>query len=139
MLRPSSGSILGSSRAAQRRAVRAERARAAGQVARFFAGLTGGTVGGVFELVLLCGLPVLYAVASFLFLALPLRLAFGGARFSLVGLLAWLAAAGLSVLGVVRAAQGAEPIAPVRPAFARNLLILMWIFSAVLAVADLSR
>src|SRR6266478_690227 len=100
MLRPS-GSLLASSRAAQRRALRLEVVRPGAAVADL--------VGTAADLLLMFGLPLLYAVAAYLTLDLPARLFAGRVRFSGTGLLVFLAAVGVSLLGVSRMLRGAPP------------------------------
>ncbi len=139
MLRPSQGSILTSSRAAQRRTARAERAKAAGSVFKTTFAVLFALGAEAVGLVLLVGLPIAYAVAAYFTLALPLRVLFGDASFSLLGTGVWLVSAVISAAGILRAVAGSEPIAPVRPMFGRVLLGLNWAAALVLAIADLSR
>lgn len=137
MLRPSQGSILSSSRAAQRRTARKERARAASGAFVLALAVVAELFGGVFELLLLLFLPIAYAVAAFLTLSLPLRVLVNGTPLSLAGVLGFLAALGVSAVGVARAAADAEPVAPVSRGFARLLLILNWVVALLLALGNL--
>src|SRR5438105_8442728 len=72
MLRPSN-SLLGSSKAARRANVRAERIKSLGQTARGLVGLVVGLLGIAIDLVLLWVLPFVYLIAAYLALDLPAR------------------------------------------------------------------
>ena len=85
MLRPSS-SLLGSSRAARRAHVRAERGRALASGARGIVGLVQELIGFAWDAAVLVGLPVLYLAASFLVLDLPSRWLSGYEPPTLLGL-----------------------------------------------------
>jgi hypothetical protein len=137
MLRPS-GSLLASSRAAQRRTLRLEVVRLVAAVTRKTAVAVADLVGTAADLLLMLGLPLLYAVAAYLTLDLPARLVAGRAHFSGTGLLVFLAAVGVSLLGVLRMLRGAPPVAPVRPKFARAMLLATWAAALLLTVADLA-
>ena len=137
MLRPSN-SLLGSSRAARRRTVRAERVRALGHAARGLSGAARDLRGSALDLVLLCALPVLYLAAAYLVLDLPLRWLSGREAVSFTGAGELLAAISISLVGLGRALQQAPPIAPVGPRFARAMLAAGWIAALLLAVADLA-
>src|SRR5690348_18305753 len=106
MLRPSN-SLLGSSRAARRANVRAERVKALGQAARGVRGLVAGLFAAVFGLVFLWVVPFVYLAAAYLLLDLPARWlahrpAFGGR-----GVLVFLASLVISIVGLGRALQSA--------------------------------
>lgn len=135
MLRPSN-SILGSSRRARRAGVRADLTRFVAQVAKVVSRTTADLSGAAVDLLLLALLPPLYLAAAYLSLDLPLRWLFGREHLSLVGLGTWVAAAAVDAAGIARAVQGAAPIAPVRPQFARALLVLAWLTALLLVVAD---
>ena len=137
MLRPSTKSILGSTRAERRRNQRRDTLRAVGQTARSVRLVGSGLTTGVFGLLLPWALPVLYLSAAFLVLAMPLRWLTGRAPLGLLPAAEWLLAGAVSLLGIVRAAQGALPVAPVRPEFARGLLVAAWGASLLLALAEL--
>ena len=137
MLRPS-GSLLASSRAAQRRTLRLEVVRLVATVTRKTGAAVADLVATAADLLLMLGLPLLYAVAAYLTLDLPARLLAGRVRFSGTGLLVFLAAVGVSLLGVSRMLRGAPPVAPVRPKFARAMLLATWATALLLTVADLA-
>ncbi len=137
MLRPS-GSLLASSRAAQRRTLRLEVVRLVAAFTRKTGAAVADLVGTAADLLLMFGLPLLYAVAAYLTLDLPARLFAGRVRFSGTGLLVFLAALGVSLLGVSRTLRGAQPVAPVRPKFARAMLLATWAAALLLVVADLA-
>ena len=137
MLRPSQ-SLLASSRSARRRAFRQDVTRGAGSVVRRLAAASAELVGTIWDVAVLCCAPVVYVAASYLALDLPARWIFGPAHFSWLGFGVFAAAAGLSFLGVSRALRSAPPVAPVRPVFARTMLIVTWGAALVLTIADLS-
>jgi hypothetical protein len=137
MLRPQSNRFLGSTRAERRRNMRREKARAVGQVFEGVREVGLAVLAGLSTLLLLWGLPLLYAASSFLLLALPLRWATGRARPDLAGVVELVLAFGVAMLGLFRAASGARPIAPVRPVFARAMLGLCWLSAALLVAADI--
>ena len=136
MLRPQSNRFLGSSRAERRRNLRRERGRAMGELFDALRGIVTALTAGLIALFLLWGLPVLYAASAFLTLALPLRWITGRAPFSIWGLLELLCAIAISVMGLARAALGSEPVAPVRPPFARAMLGFCWLGALLVALAD---
>jgi hypothetical protein len=137
MLRPSN-SLLNSSRAAHKHHVRAERIRALGHVTRFARIVTSNVAGSAIDLFLLGALPLLYAASAYLALDLPLRWATGHAKVSLLGFGLFAGAAFVSFMGIARAVQGAPPVAPVRPQFARAMLALSWTAALVCAIADVA-
>jgi hypothetical protein len=137
MLRPSN-SILNSSRAALKQHVRAERLRAFGHVTRFARIVSTNVVGSVADLFLLGALPLLYAIGAYLALDLPLRWATGQTKISLIGFGLFACAALVSSLGIARAVQGAPPVAPVRPQFARTVLAVNWAVALICAIADVA-
>lgn len=137
MLRPSN-SLLGSSRAARRRNVRAERRKALGSAARGGFSLASGAWRAALNLLLLFGLPLLYLSASYLFLDLPLRWLFHKEPFTGVGAGLFVGSILVGLFGIARALQGAEPVAPVRPRFARIMLGCCWFAALVMTIGDLA-
>jgi hypothetical protein len=137
MLRPSN-SLLGSSRAARRANVRMERRKALSRALGAGAGLVGALVGTAFDLALLLGLPILYLASSFLVLDLPVRWATGRAQPVWTSGLMLAAAVVVSLIGVARAVQTAQPVAPVRPEFAKLMLGLSWVAALLLTMGDLA-
>ena len=136
MLRPSSD-LLGSSRAAYRRGVRAERLKALWHAWRGARGAVTRLVSVAVSLALLWGLPFAYLGAAFLAIDLPARwLAHRGA-WGHWGALLFIAALAVSLVGIVRAVQDAPPIAPVRPKFAKAMLGLSWVAAVLCTVGDL--
>lgn len=137
MLRPSN-SLLGSSRAARRANVRHERRKALGRAAGAGFGAIGEVWGTVVDLVLLFGMPVVYLASSYLALDLPLRWMSGRESPDWVsGLLvagAWIVA----LVGVGRVLRDAEPLAPVRPRFAKVMLALSWVAGLLFTISDLT-
>jgi len=95
-------------------------------------------VGSLADLLVMLGLPILYAVAAYLTFDLPARLFAGQSRFSSTGLLVFLAALGVSLLGLSRMLRGAPPVVPVRPKFARAMLLATWAAGLLLTLADLA-
>ena len=137
MLRPS-GSMLASSRSALRRTIRVEAGRLLTAIARRVSAVVADLVGSLADLLVMLGLPILYAVAAYLTFDLPARLFSGQSRFSSTGLLVFLAALGVSLLGLSRMLRGAPPVAPVRPKFARAMLLATWAAGLLLTLADLA-
>jgi len=137
MLRPS-GSLLASSRAAQRRTVRVEVFRLAAALVRKTSAAIADLAGATVDLAIMLGLPILYAVAAYLTLDLPARLLAGRVHFTGAGFLVFLCAVGLSLLGVSRMLHDAPPVAPVRPRFARAMLLAGWAAALLLTFADLA-
>ena len=137
MLRPSNN-LLGSSRAARRASVRAERAKAVSAAARGLRKTVGRLVQAVVGLLLLWGLPLLYLATSYLALDLPARWMAGREHATWNGALIFAGALVVGLVGLVRAVQGAPPVAPVRPRFARAMFALCWLFALLLTLADLS-
>ena len=136
VLRPSN-SLLGSSKAARRANVRAERVKAIGHAARGLRGLVSWVFGAVAELALLLGLPFLYLAGAYFTLDLPARWITHRDSWGLWGLLVFLASLTICLVGVARAAQGSPPVAPVRPQFAKTMLRLSWITALLLTIGDL--
>jgi hypothetical protein len=136
MLRPAN-SLLGSSRAARRANINAERRKWLGQSLRSFAGVFAELFGSALDLLLLCGLPLLYLVSSYLVLDLPARWMTHRQPATAPGVLIFLAAIAVSAVALVRRAQGAPPVAPVRPRFAKAMLALGWIAALFFTVGDL--
>ena len=137
MLRPSN-SLLGSSRAAQRASLRAERARALARVARAFKGLFEGVFGNLFALLLLWATPLAYLAASYFALDLPARVLSHRPAWGWTGLGIFAAAAIISVIGIQRAMRNADPVAPVRPQFAKAMLALSWVAGLLFTIGDLA-
>jgi len=137
MLRPSN-SLLGSSRAAQRATVRAERWKALGQVARGVKLVVAALFAIVAELALLWALPFLYLAASYLALDLPARWLTHRPAWGGWGALVFVAAVAVGLVGIGRAVQGSEPVVPVRPRFAKAMLGLCWIAALLMTIGDLA-
>jgi hypothetical protein len=137
MLRPS-GSLLASSRAAQRRTVRVEVVRLATALIRKTSAAVVDLAGTAVDLAIMLGLPILYAVAAYLTLDLPGRLLAGRVHFTGLGLLVFLSAGCVSLLGISRMLHDAPPVAPVRPRFARAMLLVGWAAALLLTFADLA-
>ncbi|HUJ26058.1 MAG TPA: hypothetical protein VLW85_08575 [Myxococcales bacterium] len=137
MLRPSN-SLLGSSRAARRASVRAERLKALGHAARGVRAMVNALVGGALQLALLWTLPFLYLAAAYLALDLPARWLWHRPAFGGWGVVLFSAALTLCLVGIARAIQHAEPVAPVRPKFARAMLGLSWVAALLLTIGDLA-
>ena len=137
MLRPSN-SLLGSSRAARRASVRAERIKALGHAARGTRALIFAVIAMVFEIGLLWALPFLYLAAAYFALDLPARWLAHRPAHGGFGVVLFLAAATLCLVGIARAVQNSEPIAPVRPKFARAMLGLSFVAALLLTIGDLA-
>jgi hypothetical protein len=137
MLRPA-GSLLASSRAAQRRSVVREVIRLATALIRKSSAAVADVAGTAVDLFVMLGLPLLYAVAAYLTFDLPARLFAGRVHFSAIGLLAFLGAASVSLFGLSRMLREAPPVAPVRPKFARAMLLVTWAAALLLTFTDLA-
>jgi hypothetical protein len=137
MLRPSN-SLLGSSRAARRATVRAERAKAIGNVARGARSAAFGTISGVLQLVFLCVLPFLYLTAAYLVFDLPARWLSGREPASWLTLLEFVASIVTGLVGLTRAVQLVQPLAPVRPQFARTMFALAFVAGFLMTLGDLA-
>jgi hypothetical protein len=137
MLRPSN-SLLGSSRGARRAHRRAERRKLMGRAVGQSFGLVGDLWGTALDLVLLVTLPLLYLAASYLLLDLPLRWLLRREPATLPGGAELLLALIVSLVGIARSRREAEPVAPVRPAFARAMLGLGWVAALLLTIGDLA-
>jgi hypothetical protein len=137
MLRPS-GSLLASSRAAQRRTFRVELTRGVWAVARKVSAAVADMAGSTYDLVVLLCLPLTYIVAAYLALDLPARLIAGRAHFTALGFLAFCASVGVSLYGASRALRDAPPVVPVRSGFAKAMLLAGWSAALLLTVADLA-
>ena|SRR5437868_9990015 len=137
MLRPS-GSLLASSRAAQRRTFQVEITRTLSTLIRKTSAAVADICGASYDLILLLVLPLVYFVAAYLALDLPARLIAGRTHFSSLGLLAFAASIGVSLLGASRTLREVTPIVPVRPKFARAMLLVGWSAALLLTVADLA-
>ena len=137
VLRPSS-ELLGSSRAAYRRGVRAERLKALWHAWRGARGVISRLVTAVASLALLWGLPFAYLAAAFLAIDLPARWLSHRGAWGHRGALLFVAALAVSLIGIARAVQDAPPIAPVRPKFAKAMLCLSWLAAVLCTVGDLA-
>jgi len=137
MLRPA-GPLLPSSKGDRSRLMRQERLRTVGRIGRTATLIVGNVWGSAADVVVLLVLPPLYLASAYLVLDLPLRLLAGKVHFGGLGALAFLSAAGVSLLGVARARRDAAPIAPVRPSFAKAMLLVAWVAALLLTVADLA-
>jgi hypothetical protein len=137
VLRPSDN-LLGSSRAAYRRGIRAERLKSLWNVWRVLKGFVSRAVGAITELVLLCGLPLAYVVSAYLAIDLPARWLTHRAAYGHVGVLLFVASLAVALIGISRAAQDAAPIAPVRPKFAKAMLALSWAAAVLFTIGDLA-
>jgi hypothetical protein len=137
MLRPS-GSLLASSRAAQRRFFRVEITRSLSTLIKKVSAAVADVCGAAYDLAVLLALPLVYFVAAYLVLDLPAGLIAGRKHFSSLGLLAFAASVGLSLFGISRAMREAPPVVPVRPRFARAMLLAGWSAALLLTVADLA-
>ena len=94
--------------------------------------------GSVVDVVVLLVLPALYLAGAYLVLDLPGRLAASRVHFTGQGALIFVAAAAVSLLGITRLAQEASPVAPVRPRFARAMLLAGWGAALLLTIFDLA-
>ena len=137
MLRPSSN-FLGSSRSAYRARLRAERLRALWQVTRAIKHVVSTLVDAVWELSLLCALPLAYLAAAYLVVDLPARWLARRGAYGRFGLLLFLASIAVALTGILRAVQDAPPIAPVRPKFAKAMLALSWVAAVLGTIGDLA-
>jgi hypothetical protein len=130
--------MLASSRAARRRSAREDRHKALVWLFRFLL-RTVVTLGSIaLDLVVLTGTPLVYLAASFAVIDLPANWLFGHGQITGLSLGLFAGALLVSVFGIFRALQGAAPVVPVRPRFAKAMLALGWAFALFLAVADLS-
>ena len=137
MLRPSD-SLLGSSRAARRANVRAERVKALGHGVRAVRGLFSGLLGAVFGLVFLWIVPFVYLAAAYLLFDLPARWLAHRPAWGGWGALVFFASLVISIVGLGRALQDAEPVAPVRPKFAKAMFGLSFVAALILTIGDLA-
>lgn len=137
MLRPSN-SLLGSSRAAQRARLRAERSRAVTRLYRALKGLFSAVFGNAFSLLLLWAHPLAYLAASYFVIDLPARALSRRPAWGWTGLLVFACSVAVAWAGITRAARSAEPFAPVRPQFARAMLALSWIAGLLCTIGDVS-
>ena len=130
--------MLASSRAARKWSAREDRRKAVVRFFRFLFGLLGTLCSIVLDLLLLAGTPLAYLTASFAVFNLPGGWMFGHKPVTVTGLGLFAAALLVCVLGILRAMQGAPPVVPVRPKFAKAMLALGWATGFLLAIADLS-
>jgi len=137
MLRPSEG-LLGSSKAARRANLRAERLKMLTHAFRAVRVLVNGLVGGVLQIVLLWTLPFAYLASAYLALDLPARHFAHRGAWGGWGLLIFLISLTISFIGLGRAVQNSEPVAPVRPQFAKAMFGLSWVAALLLTVGDLA-
>src|SRR5256885_1316001 len=138
MLRPS-GSLLASSRAAQRRTVRLEVGRLATALVRRTSAAVADVAGTAVDLSIMLGLPMLYAVAAYLTLDLPARLLAGRVHFTAFGLLVFLCAVCVSLLGVSRMLHEAGAAAPADGEGGAAAPLRVWLAIGVAATAALGR
>jgi hypothetical protein len=137
VLRPSDN-LLGSSRAAYRRGIRAERLKSLWQLWKLLKVGISRALSAAAALVLLCGLPLAYLVSSYLAIDLPARWLTHRGAYGHVGVLLFVSAVAMALIGIARAAQDAPPIAPVRPKFARAMLALSWAAAVLFTIGDLA-
>ena len=137
MLRPSN-SLLGSSRAARRANLRAERVKALGHAARGIRGLVSGVVALMVDLALLWGLPFVYLASSYLALDLPARWLAHREAWGGWGVVVFIGAVVVGLIGLARAVQDSAPVVPVRPKFARTLFALSWVAGLLFTIGDLA-
>jgi len=137
VLRPSDN-LLGSSRAAYRRGIRAERLKSLWNLWRVLKGSVSRAVAAVTEVVLLCGLPFAYVISAYLAIDLPARWLTHRDAYGHVGILLFIASLAMALIGIARAAQDAAPIAPVRPKFAKAMLALSWGAALLFTIGDLA-
>jgi uncharacterized membrane protein len=130
--------MLASSRGATRRSAREDRRKALVRLFRFLFGVVGTLCGIVFDLVVLAGTPMAYLAASFALFDLPAGWMFGHKPVTGLSIGLFAAALLVSAFGIFRALQGAQPVVPVRPKFAKTMLALGWATGFLLAIADLS-
>jgi hypothetical protein len=130
--------MLASSRAANRRSARDDRRKALSRFLRFLFRVVATLCGIVFDLVLLAGTPVAYLAASFAIFNLPAGWMFGHRPLTGMSIGLFAGALLVTAFGIVRAMQGAQPVGPVRPKFAKTMLALGWATGFLLAIADLS-
>ena len=136
-MRPSEG-LLGSSRAARRATLRAERVKALGHAARGLRGLVSGLVAFTVDLVLLWALPFVYLASSYLALDLPARWLAHREAWGRWGVLVFVGAVVVGLIGLARALQESTPVAPVRPKFARAMFAVSWLAGLLLTIGDLA-
>ncbi len=137
MLRPTQG-LLGSSKAARRANLRAERLKALVHALRALKAMVFGVVGAVLRVLVLWTLPFIYLAAAYFALDLPAnwlahRPAFGG-----WGVALFFASATVCLVGITRAVQQVEPVVPVRPKFARVMLGLSFVAALLMTIGDLA-
>jgi hypothetical protein len=137
VLRPSSN-LLGSSRAAYRRGIRAERLKTVWHIGRMLKGVVSRGAGAVAALVLLWGLPFAYLFAAYLAIDLPARWLAKRGAYGNLGAFLFAAALAVAAIGIARAAKDAAPVAPVRPKFAKAMLGLAWVAAALFTIGDLA-
>ena len=137
MLRPSEG-LLGSSKAARRANLRAERWKTLTQAVRAIRALINGLVGGVVQVALLWTLPFAYLASAYLALNLPARHFAHRGAWGGWGLLIFSISLTISFIGLGRAMQNSEPVAPVRPQFAKAMFGLSWVAALLLTIGDLA-
>ena len=137
MLRPS-GNLLDSSRATYRASLRAERLKSFWQIGRLLKSLVTSVSVAVSDLFLLLGLPLAYLFAAYLVIDLPARWFAHKDAYGRWGLLLFAASAAVACVGVVRAKRNAEPIAPVRPVFAKAMLGVSWVVAILCTIGDLA-
>ena len=118
--------------------MRAERFKALSHLLRAVKGLFFGLFAVPVELAVLWGLPFLYLIAAYFVVDLPARRLANRPAYGGWGFLLFLAAFAISLTGLVRAVQGAEPVAPVRPKFAKAMFGLSFLAALLLTIGDLA-
>jgi hypothetical protein len=112
--------------------------RAVWTLARKIGGAASDVCGAAWDLAVLLCLPFAYLAGAYLALDLPARLVARRVHFSSFGLLVFAASVAVSLLGASRAMRDAPPVVPVRPRFAKAMLLAGWSAALLLTVADLA-
>ena len=117
--------------------MRAERRKFFGRA--FFGGLAvlRDVWGTALDLVLLLTLPIIYLAASFALLDLPMRWLSGRESATWLGIAEVAVALIVALVGLARVLQDAQPLAPVRPRFAKAMFGLGWVAAVLLTAGDL--
>lgn len=138
MLQRPRGGFLGSSRAARRASLRAERRKALGHALRTLLSAVEDVWGTAVDLFVLWSLPLAYLGGAYLLVDLPARWAVGREPFTGTGFLLFLGSVAISLVGLSRMIRRAPPVAPVRPQFARAMLIASWVGAVLCTMGDLA-
>jgi uncharacterized membrane protein (DUF485 family) len=107
-------------------------------MSRGISGLFSGIFGNLIALALLWATPLAYLCASYFAVDLPARVVAHRVAWGWTGVLVFLASAIVSAIGISRALRNAEPIAPVRPQFAKAMLALSWVAGILFTIGDLA-